>query len=100
MNKTEKVAKLTIERSIWIDAPRERVWQAITDPGQLAQWFLPPFLGAQLQRDNSGEISVHMGPMTAAIALFEVMDQPKKVTSRSLPERLLTTTYMLDEEKG
>src|SRR5258706_4862453 len=100
MDQTEKVAKLTIERRIWIDAPRERVWQAVTDPDQLAQWFLPPFLGAQLKRDDSGEISVHMGPMTAAIALFEVMNQPRKVTSRSLPERLLTTTYLLDEEIG
>ena len=33
---------LTVERSIWIGAPRERVWQAVTDPEQLAQWLLPP----------------------------------------------------------
>jgi uncharacterized protein YndB with AHSA1/START domain len=96
----EKVANLTVQRSIWIDAPRERVWQAVTEPEQLAQWFLPPSLGAQLKRDNSGEISVCMGPMTAAIALVEAVDRPRKVTSRSLPEKLLTTTYMLDEEKG
>lgn len=25
----------------WIDAPRERVWRAWTDPGQLAQWWGP-----------------------------------------------------------
>jgi uncharacterized protein YndB with AHSA1/START domain len=96
----EKVASLTVERSIWIDAPRERVWQAVTDPDQLAQWFMPPAMGAQLKRDNAGEISVVMGPMTAAIALFETVDQPRKVTSRSLPERQLATTYMLDEENG
>lgn len=100
MNKAEKVANLTVERSIWIDAPRERVWQAVTDPDQFAQWFMPPALGAQLQRDDDGTISVLMGPMSAAIARFEKVDQPRKVTSRSLPERQLVTTYMLDEEKG
>src|SRR5262245_42225559 len=100
MEQAEKVANLTVERSIWINAPRERVWQAVTDPDQLAQWFMPPAMGAQLKRDDGGEISVVMGPMTAGIALFETVDQPRKVISRSLPERLLATTYMLDEEKG
>ena len=31
----KKMEKLTIERSIWIAAPRERVWQAVTDPAQI-----------------------------------------------------------------
>ena len=31
-----------LERSIWIAAPRERVWRAITDPAQTQQWFSPP----------------------------------------------------------
>lgn len=29
--------RIAIERSIWINAPRERVWLAITDPDQVAQ---------------------------------------------------------------
>ena len=55
--------KLAVERSIFIPAPRDRVWQALTDPAQLAQWFLPPALGAQLQRDEGGKLSMLMGPM-------------------------------------
>jgi uncharacterized protein YndB with AHSA1/START domain len=51
--------KLVVERSIWIAAPRERVWQAVTDPEQLAQWFLPPTLGAQMKGDDRGKISVY-----------------------------------------
>lgn len=100
MQKAEKVAGLAVERSIWIDAPRERVWQAVTNPEQLAQWFLPPMPGAQMKRDDSGEISVLMGPMAVAVALFETLDQPRKVISRSLPERQLATTYLLEEENG
>ena len=35
------MSKIVIERSIWIASPRERVWQAVTDPAQIAQWFAP-----------------------------------------------------------
>ncbi len=35
--------KTSVEHRIWLAAPRERVWQAVTEPEQLAQWFLPPF---------------------------------------------------------
>lgn len=31
--------KWIIEKTIEIDAARERVWRAITDPGELARWF-------------------------------------------------------------
>ena len=33
--------QLTVERTIWIAAPRQRVWQAVTDPAQLEQWYAP-----------------------------------------------------------
>jgi len=92
--------QLTVERSIWIDAPRERVWQAVTDPEQIAQWFLPPFLGAQMKRDDSGQLLVSMGDMDIAIAALEGVDQPRQVISRGVPDRLLATTYTLEEEKG
>jgi uncharacterized protein YndB with AHSA1/START domain len=92
--------QLTVERSIWIDAPRERVWQAITDPARLAQWLLPPALGAQMKRDASGTFFVCMGDMEIPIAIHEAPKQPQQVTSRSLPDRLIATTYVLEEENG
>jgi uncharacterized protein YndB with AHSA1/START domain len=92
--------QLTVERSIWIDAPREQVWQAITDPAHLAQWFLPPALGAQMKRDASGTFFVCMGPMEIPIAFQEAPKQPRQVTSRSLPDQLFATTYLLEEENG
>ncbi len=30
---------LTIERTLQFSAPPERVWQALTDPAELARWF-------------------------------------------------------------
>ncbi len=87
-----------IKRSTWIAAPRERVWQAISDPEQVAQWLLPPMLGAQLKRDASATLYVCMGPMEIPISIVEALDPPRQLTSCSLPERQLRTTFTLDEE--
>ena len=89
-----------IERSAWIPASRERVWQAIADPEQLAQWLLPPMLGAQMRRDAGDTLYVCMGPMEIPVAIVEALDAPRQLTSCSLPERQLRTTYTLDDENG
>ena len=87
---------LNFETSMWMPAPRERVWGALTDPQQLAQWFLPPALGAQLELDGDGKLSVMMGPMGVKVAVFDALDAPRQITSRSLPDQLLTTTTTLE----
>jgi uncharacterized protein YndB with AHSA1/START domain len=88
---------ITIQRSTWIQAPRERVWQAVTDPAQVATWFAP---GAVMSQSDDGIISVRSGEMDIDVAVVEVVDPPRQVTTRSLPDRLITTTYTLEEEKG
>jgi uncharacterized protein YndB with AHSA1/START domain len=32
--------QIQVERSIWIATPRERVWQPIVNPAEIAQWPL------------------------------------------------------------
>lgn len=91
--------QLTLERSRWIAASCERIWQAITTPEQMAQWLLPPALGAQMKRDATDTLSVCMGPMEIPVAVLEEIHEPRQVTIRSLPDRLLTTTLTLSEEK-
>ena len=91
--------KLAVERSIWIAAPQERVWEAVTDPEQIAQWFLPSTLGAIMKRDDTGKISVSMGEMALDFAILDVVDPPSRVISRSLPDKLVSTAYRLEEEK-
>lgn len=86
----------TLARSIWIDAPRERVWQAVIDPVQIAQWFAP---GTDFAM-NGNTISISMNGQYIDVALIEVLDPPRQLTTRSLPDRLLTTTYTLEEENG
>jgi uncharacterized protein YndB with AHSA1/START domain len=91
---------ISVERSIWIAAPRERVWLAVIEPEQVAQWFLPPALGAQLRRDEDGKLSVLMGPMAVEVAMLDEIDPPSRMTSRGLPDNLIAATYALQEENG
>lgn len=91
--------KLTVERSIWIDAPRQRVWQAITKPEQIVQWFLPAIPGTQMTSEG-GKLSVLVGPMSVDIIALEKITPPQQLTTRGLPDRLLTTTYTLETENG
>src|SRR4029078_11895604 len=93
------MAPISIERSIWIAAARERVWQAVMVPEQVAQWFLPPALGAQLRRDG-GKLSVLMGPMAVEVAVLDAIAPPAHMTSRGLPDNLIAATYALADENG
>lgn len=87
---------IAIERNIWINAPRERVWQAVTDPAQIAQWFAP---GAEFSVTDN-KISVRMGEADVEVAFIEVVDPPHQITTRSLPDMISATTYKLVEENG
>ena len=92
--------QLKVERSIWIEAPRERVWQAITDPADLAQWLIPPMLGAEMKRDTENTLFVSMGGMEIPVATLDEIDAPRQVRSRSLPDRTIAITYRLEEENA
>jgi uncharacterized protein YndB with AHSA1/START domain len=85
-----------LKRSIWIDAPRERVWQAVTVPEQIAAWFAP---GASFTQ-NGDIISVRVGDMDMEVAVVEVIDPPRQLTTRNLPDRSIATIYLLEEENG
>lgn len=85
-----------IERGIWINAPRERVWLAVTEPTQITQWFAP---GAEFTiKDN--KIAIMMGGEYVELAFIETFDPPRQLTTVGLPERAIATTYLLEEENG
>src|SRR5690349_21814178 len=88
--------KVSVKRSIWINAPRERVWLAVSDPAQIAQWFAP---GIDFTK-NGDILSIRMGEQYIEVAVVEVVDPPHQLTTRSLPDRLVTTTYLLEAENG
>lgn len=90
---------LKVERSIWINAPRQQVWQAITNPAALAQWLLPPALGAEMKRVDD-VLFVCMGGMEIPLAVLETVEAPKLVRSRGLPDRVVTIAFLLEEENA
>ncbi|MEO8394275.1 MAG: SRPBCC domain-containing protein [Chloroflexota bacterium] len=87
-----------VERSMWIDAPPERVWQAISDPAQIAQWYLPPAMGFSMSLADDGTLSVMMGEMGIAFARLEKLDAPRQLTSISLPDDQIAATYTLEPD--
>ena len=85
-----------IKRSIWINAPRERVWKAVTEPEQIAAWFAP---GTSFKMENNN-VSILMGDQYVDVAWIEVIEAPRQLTTRGLPDKLIATTYLLEEENG
>ena len=90
----------TTTRSVWINAPRERVWQAVTDPDQVLKWFAPNLAWAQMTLDSSRKFVVQLGPVSVDFVALESVHEPQQLTIRTLPDRLITATYMLQDENG
>jgi uncharacterized protein YndB with AHSA1/START domain len=90
----------TFEQSILLSAPRTRVWDAITNPEEMALWFLPLGLGAQMKRDEHGTTFVCMMGMEIPAAVLEAIEPLHHVIIRGLPERQLAASMILNEEKN
>jgi uncharacterized protein YndB with AHSA1/START domain len=94
------MTNMSVERSVWIEAPAAQVWGAVSEPEQMAKWFLPPMLPAQLQRAADGTLSLHMGPMASDLAIMERLEEGRRLRLTSLPERQLDITCTLTPERG
>jgi uncharacterized protein YndB with AHSA1/START domain len=90
----------TVERSIWIKAPCDRVWEAITHPDQLVQWFVPNLPGATMKRDDQGKIQVFLGEMGVDILILDMLDAKRQVTLRGLPDQLLAAACTFTDQDG
>lgn len=94
---------LTIERSIWINASRERVWQTITDPEQIEKWFSPGIVWHSTGFHVGGKIYV-LDEQTQTEMYTQVIEQIEPlhvlVMRSASPETPYTTTYHLYEENG
>jgi uncharacterized protein YndB with AHSA1/START domain len=97
--------QLSVERSIWIAAPRERVWRAITDPLQMQQWFSPGTTWQMSALEVGGKLFAP-DPETGAeqhTQVIEQVERPQRFVLRTTPEPPGTfevTAYTLQEEDG
>jgi uncharacterized protein YndB with AHSA1/START domain len=96
---------LAVERSIWVQAPRPRVWDAITEPAQVGAWYSP---GTPWQRSSDGvggRLTAHdpeSGEETHA-EVIEVTERPDRYVTRSAARPghdSQVTSWVLTEEAG
>jgi uncharacterized protein YndB with AHSA1/START domain len=94
---------VAVERSVLINAPRERVWRAITDPAQLEQWYAPgcPWEIPELQAGKT--IKFHNTDTDIQLATIEVVEPLREFTLRwqldpMHPGLTLTNTFRLEPE--
>lgn len=94
--------QFSVERSIWIDAARERVWQAVTQSEQISQWWgdyweIPALeVGATIKFGDPDDL------MFAKIA---VVDEPHEFSLQWPPQAQyhsieMFTIFRLAEENG
>lgn len=95
---------VSVKRSIWINAPPERAWSAVTDPKQLTRWYATQFaweipslaVGSRLKFHNSDTEILH--------ATIEVVNPPREFTVRWEPSAhysvVLVTSFLLTAENG
>ena len=96
---------LVVERSVLIAASPEIVWEAITDPRHLEQWYAPgcPWEIPALQQGAT--IKFHNTDTDVQLATIEVLEPLREFTLRwqldpMHPGLTLTNTFMLEPENG
>jgi uncharacterized protein YndB with AHSA1/START domain len=88
-----------IERTLWIDAPRERVWSAITQADLIQRWFSPATPWVVTALEPGGKMCA-VG-YEAQGSTIEVVDPPREFSYRwALDARGFLTAYTLTEENG
>jgi uncharacterized protein YndB with AHSA1/START domain len=95
----------TVERSIWIEAPPERVWRAVTDPAQLAQWYAPGCPWEIPALTPGAMVKFYNTPTDVQVAALEAVQPPSLLTLRwaadaEHPAAALVTTFRLEAEAG
>lgn len=94
---------IAVARRLWIDAPPERVWKALTDPVQIQRWFSPTTPWELTSLEVGGKLYA-VGYESQA-GVIEIIDPPRQFGYRwtsEPPELPLTTltTYLLEVSKG
>ena len=92
--------KLAVERTIWIAAPPERVWQAVTDPKQLSQWFAPGSIWEIARLEIGGVAKFYNTPDDIALHTITILEPPRQFAlSWDENDKPMLTSFNLEEEE-
>jgi uncharacterized protein YndB with AHSA1/START domain len=94
---------LAIERSVLIDAPRQRVWHAITDPAQLEEWYAPGCSWEIPALQAGATVKFHNTDTDIQLATIEVVNPLQEFALRwqldpAHPGITLLNSFRLNEE--
>jgi uncharacterized protein YndB with AHSA1/START domain len=94
---------LAVERSVLIDASPEAIWQAITDPKHLEQWYAPGCPWEIPSLRASATIKFHNTDTDIQLATIEVLEPLREFSLRwqldpMHPGLTLTNTFRLEPE--
>ncbi len=94
--------ELTIERSIWIEAPIERAWRAITEAAQLEQWFAPGCRWEIEALQIGATVKFYNTPDDIALHTIAVLDSARQFALRWFEQENMPmlTTFLLSEENN
>ena len=96
---------LVVERSVLIAASPQIVWEAITDPAHLEQWYAPGCPWEIPALRQGATIKFHNTDTDIQLATIEVLEPLREFTLRwqldpMHPGLTLTNTFMLEPENG
>jgi uncharacterized protein YndB with AHSA1/START domain len=96
---------IAVECRVWINAPRPRVWSAITEPEHLERWYAPgcPWVIPALEVGET--VKFYNTDTDIQLAIIEVVEPPHQFTLRwqldpMKPELTLLNTFFLEEASG
>jgi uncharacterized protein YndB with AHSA1/START domain len=95
--------QVIVERTLWISAPRDRVWQAITDPLQLEQWYAPGCKWEIASLKKGAEVRFFNTETDIQTATIESIEPPERLTLRwrvDLSASLLNTFTLEERDSG
>lgn len=89
-----------VERSIWINSTPERVWNAVTDPHQLSQWYATNYAWEIPVLAVGARVTFHNGPDDALNATIDTLDRPRQFSVRwdpiqEPPHKVTLVTHFL-----
>ena len=99
------MSKLAVERAIWVAAPPERVWLAVTEPAQLNQWYATCCTWEIPSLKAGATVKFLNTPADVLSATIAVLDPPHEFTLRwdhdkTYPALQLVTSFLLTAENG
>lgn len=99
---------VTVVRTIWINAPEERVWQAVTNAEQLSRWYAPGSPWEIPELKEGATLYFHHSPnehhsgteVVTMAATIETLDPPRRFAMRWVDEPTMLTSFILASENG